>query len=83
MALARFQDSVTETRTDSTNRDAFRRKGNLDFDNPGCVGKAHSEYHPADIMGSINQSPANLEQLTPGMADQFDRQDGQVSRGKN
>lgn len=56
------------------------QKAQLEFDNPGSVGKSQGEYNPADTMGGINQSPQNLENLAPGMSDQFDRQGNKINK---
>lgn len=55
-------------------------KGELDFDNPGSVGKSQGEVNPADTIGGINQSQQNLETLAPGMSDQFDRQGNKITQ---
>lgn len=60
------------------NQGGLPEKGDLDFDNPGSVGKSQANYHPSDTVGGINQAPQNLETLAPGMGDQYDRQGNQI-----
>lgn len=48
----------------------------LDFSAPGSNGRAMGTVTPAETLGGINQSPANLQQLSPGMVEQYQRQDG-------
>lgn len=50
-------------------------KTGLDFDAPGTNGRAMGTVTPAETLGGVNQAPANLQQLSPGMAEQFERQD--------
>jgi hypothetical protein len=51
----------------------------LEFNNPGANGKVQAEYNPADTLNGLNQAPASLENIAPGMADQFDRQGDNVT----
>lgn len=50
-------------------------KTGLDFEATGTNGRAMGTVTPAETLGGINQAPANLQQLSPGMAEQFERQD--------
>lgn len=54
-------------------------KTGLEFNNPGTNGKVQAEYNPADTMNGLNQAPANLETIAPGMTDQFERQGDNVT----
>lgn len=50
-------------------------KTGLDFNSPGSNGRAMGTVTPAETLGGINQAPANLQQLSPGMVEQYQRQD--------
>lgn len=57
---------------------AAKPKQGLDFNNPGTVGKVQGEYTPADTLG-MNQSPANLQSVSPGTTDQFKSQGSSIT----
>lgn len=52
----------------------------LDFNAPGANGKVQSEYIPSDTLNGLNQAPENLQQLSPGTADQFQNQGSTINK---
>ena len=61
---------------------AMPAKTGLEFNNPGANGKVQAEYNPSDTLNGLNQAPASLENIAPGMADQFERQGDDVTKPK-
>lgn len=54
----------------------------LDFSSPGTNGRVQAEYNPADTLNGLNQAPASLDTIAPGMKDQFERQGDDVTKPK-
>lgn len=52
---------------------------NLDFNNPGVDGKSAAQYSPSTTLNGSSQAPTNLQQTSPGTAQQFNQQGSSIT----
>lgn len=51
----------------------------LDFNSVGVNGKSSKEYTPSESLNQINVAPDNIQQVSPGTAEQFNQQGSGVT----